>query len=71
MLKIGILVFTGLEVGALPKSELTMTLQEASTDEYDMVIISPSMFSTVLQPLINHKNSHNVHTIFKNNRRNL
>jgi len=34
-------------------------------DEYDMVIIAPKKFSTVLQPLIEHKNSHNVRTIMK------
>ena len=34
-------------------------------DEYDMVIISPSKFSSDLQPLINHKNSYNIRTILK------
>ena len=34
-------------------------------DEYDMVIIAPSMFSEELQPLIDHKNSRGVQTILK------
>lgn len=34
-------------------------------DEYDLVIISSSKFSSNLQPLIDHKNSHNVRTILK------
>ncbi len=32
---------------------------------YDLVIIAPSEFSSELQPLIDHKNSHNVQTILK------
>ena len=35
------------------------------TTVYDMVIISPSKFSKVLEPLINHKNSHSVPTFLK------
>ncbi|MCK4225039.1 MAG: peptidase C25 [candidate division Zixibacteria bacterium] len=34
-------------------------------DDYDMVIIAPSMFSEELQPLIDHKNSRGVQTILK------
>jgi hypothetical protein len=34
-------------------------------DEYDMVMVAPSMFSEELQPLINHKNSRGVRTILK------
>ena len=34
-------------------------------DEYDLIIISPSRFSNVLQPLIDHKNSYNVRTLLK------
>jgi hypothetical protein len=34
-------------------------------DEYDMVIIAPNNFSNSIQPLINHKNSHNVETFLK------
>jgi len=35
------------------------------SDEYDLVIISPSEFSDTLQPLINHKNSYGVNTTLK------
>jgi hypothetical protein len=35
------------------------------SDEYDMVIIAPSMFSEELQPLIVHKNSRGIRTILK------
>jgi hypothetical protein len=35
------------------------------TDEYDLVVIAPEIFSSDLQPLIDHKNSHGVETIFK------
>ena len=34
-------------------------------DQYDMVIIAPSMFSDELQPLIAHKNSRGVQTVLK------
>ena len=34
-------------------------------DEYDMVIIAPEIFSSDLQPIIDHKNSHGVRTILK------
>jgi hypothetical protein len=35
------------------------------TDEYDMAIIAPENFSKQLQPLIAHKNNHNVITLLK------
>jgi len=34
-------------------------------DEYDMVIIAPETFLSDLQPLIDHKNSYGIQTIFK------
>lgn len=34
-------------------------------EEYDLVIISPDVFSSDLQPLLNHKNSRNVRSILK------
>lgn len=36
-----------------------------SVDTYDLVIIGPSCFSSEIEPLIVHKNSHNVQTFFK------
>jgi hypothetical protein len=35
------------------------------TSEYDLVIIAPELFSTALQPLVEHKNNHGVSTILK------
>ncbi len=34
-------------------------------DEYDMVIIAPDQFSSILQPLIDHKNRYSVRTFLK------
>ena len=51
---VGILVFSGLSVAAITEE-----------DAYDMVIIAPSEFSDELQPLVDHKNSHEVITTFK------
>jgi len=36
-----------------------------NNDDYDMIIIAPEKFSTDLQPLIDHKNSHGVETFLK------
>ena len=35
------------------------------SDKYDMVIIAPQKFSSALQPLIDHKNTHGIRTILK------
>jgi len=53
-LAVGILILSGLGAVAV-----------ADDDVYDMVIIAPSEFSDELQPLIDHKNSHEVETTFK------
>ncbi len=37
----------------------------AFPDEYELVIIAPSEFSSLLQPLVNHKNSFGVETLLK------
>jgi len=37
-------------------------MPQFTADEYDLVIISPSLFTEELQPLIDHKNSYNVKT---------
>ncbi len=58
-----LLIFLGIKTGALPSLNLKITLRNISNDEYDMVIISPNMFSIELQPLIEHKNSRNLKTI--------
>ena len=53
-LAVGILILSGCGAVAV-----------ADDDVYDMVIIAPSEFSDELQPLIDHKNSHEVETTFK------
>lgn len=45
--------------------ELPDEKEQTTTDEFDMVIISPESFSDNLQPLIDHKNSYNVKTYLK------
>ena len=45
--------------------ELPTDTEQSNLDEYDMVIISPDSFSSALQPLIDHKNDHNVKTYLK------
>jgi len=61
---IGILIISGLGVGAL---SINNPLQHHSSniDDYDMVIIAPNMFSDALQPLIDHKNSVGIQTFLK------
>jgi len=61
---IGILILSGAGVGAI--SQYNSPLKQTSIiGEYDMVIISPDLFSEALQPLINHKNSVGVETFLK------
>ena len=55
---VGILVLSGLGAGAF--SIKKTSIQQIKTDEYDMVIIAPNSFSNALQPLIQHKNDHDV-----------
>ena len=57
------LVLGGIGVSAFSLKK-TNTLP-TSVDEYDMVIIAPDTFSTNIQPLITHKNSHDVNTFLK------
>ena len=59
-----ILLLSGLGVGASLIQEIPLK-STVILDEYDMVIISPEMFSDALQPLIDHKNSVGIHTFLK------
>ncbi len=65
IISIGILILNGFGVSALFESKPNMIVSSALEDEFDMVIIAPNKFSSVLQPLIDHKNSHEVLTILK------
>jgi hypothetical protein len=60
---IGVLIISG--IGAAEFTESKFITKSASFDEYDMVIIAPKSFSKSAQKLINHKNSHNIQSIFK------
>jgi len=61
ILLIGVLVISGFYASAI--SIRNPYLQSSlSLDEYDMVIIAPTEFFDVIQPLINHKNNYGVKT---------
>ena len=57
----GILILNGLGVSAIGEFEFF----SKKNDQYDMVIIAPINFYLPVQKLINHKDSHNIQTIFK------
>ncbi len=59
----GLLWLTAMQVTAFSNTETTT--RSTYTDDHDMVIIAPEMFSADLQPLIAHKNSHGVVTFLK------
>jgi len=63
---IGILVLCGLEAGAVTETTSIKKSLTTSSDAYDMVIIAPEKFSSALQPLLDHKNTHGVKTFLKN-----
>ena len=61
---IGILVFSGFGAGA-SYVQKSLSKQPVTFDEYDMVIIAPEIFSSSIQPLIDHKNSIGIQTFLK------
>jgi len=58
---IGLLILTGIGASGFSQTKSVTS----NNDGYDMVIISSSEFSDQIQPLIDHKNSHDVETTFK------
>ena len=62
LIVVGILVLSGLGAVALPEKFIS---NPVSNEEYDLVIIAPEKFSTAIQPLIEHKNSHEIETFLK------
>ena len=64
VLLIGILVISGLCASAV-SIRIPSIKQSSILDEYDMVIIAPEVFSSSIQPLINHKNLVGVQTFLK------
>ena len=62
---IGVIIISTSGVYAISEHEQKSSLNSSINDLYDMVIISPDIFSSSLQPLIDHKNSRNVQTVLK------
>jgi len=64
ILSMVVLILSGIGASVI-SAEIPSLHQSSSLDEYDMVIIAPSQFSSTLQPLIDHKNSVGIHTFLK------
>jgi hypothetical protein len=62
---IGIIVFSTLEVGATFEKRKASDSPSSYSEQYDMVIVTPSLYTSPLQPLLDHKNSFGVVTIIK------
>ena len=65
ILIMGILVLHGFGAYAISINEKKTNVNYQLDEEYDMVIIAPSMFSENLQPLIVHKDVYGVKTFLK------
>jgi len=59
-----IMLISGLEAFALNNQKSSFH-QSLILDEFDMIIITPDIFSDAIQPLINHKNSIGIQTFLK------
>ncbi|HEC81924.1 MAG TPA: peptidase C25, partial [Thermoplasmatales archaeon] len=59
------------ELYVMSEANLSISFDKPKTSffprntEYDMVVIAPSVFSDALQPLVEHKNNHNIKTVLK------
>ena len=62
-LTIGMLFLGGIGVSAFSLNKISIS--SSNVAEYDMVIIAPNTFSTNIEPLINHKNSHGINTFLE------
>jgi hypothetical protein len=60
---LGMLVLGGIGVSAF--SIKKTNTRSISADAYDMVIITPEKFVSYLQPLVDHKNNHDIQTTIK------
>jgi hypothetical protein len=60
----GILILSGLEASAF-SFDTIKNIASANEDIYDMVIVAPKIFVSDLQPLVDHKNNHDVKTFVK------
>jgi hypothetical protein len=59
---IGLLILSGIGASSFSQKAVSSTNY---LDEYDMVIIAPNKFSSQIQPLIDHKNNHDIKTFLK------
>jgi hypothetical protein len=62
---IGILILSGFGASAISEKERKTISPSPYMEKFDMVIIAPEKFSSSIQPLIDHKNSHGVQTFLK------
>jgi hypothetical protein len=62
---LGILFLSGFSAGSYNDKDVTEIKNTMMPADYDLVIIAPKIFSTALQPLINHKNNHDIKTVLK------
>jgi hypothetical protein len=65
VLVLELFIISSLGVNAFTEFNQESLIKSTFNDEYDMVIITPSIFSSNLQPLIEHKTERNVNTILK------
>jgi len=62
---VGLFFLSGFGAGAYAKNDSKEFLKVGALTSYNMVIIAPACFSDTIQPLIEHKNNHDVKTFLK------
>lgn len=65
LMVIGVLVLSGLGAAALHITDAKSDLETFDAFGYDMVIITPKEFTSVVQKLVDHKEKHHVDTLLK------
>lgn len=65
LLIVGIVVCSGFGASAISEKEGKTIPPSPYIEEYDMVVVAPSMFSEAIQPLIDHKNNIGIETFLK------
>ena len=60
-----LLILSGGITTAISISDITLQQKNYEFDEYKMIIIAPNEFSSEIQPLIDHKNSHGINTLIQ------
>jgi len=62
---VGMVILSGIGATAFSIKDQNIIISNLTNDEYDMVIIAPETFTTVVQPLIDHKNAVGIKTTIK------